>query len=212
MFLYQKPYFARPVWAESRTGRQEMKVRQFPIEDRVKPGFADVAGPGDFVLGQGFDIDAQVLIENHRLSLYCLDDEGRTAVFVELPPDLDLTRAPFIYSAQYDNAQSVVTVPYETFISLAGELPAVQQPIMVYMSGAAVRPCSAIFSTNPARPSAFPNPMSLPSLPIFTADRAAAARWNCTAWPKAPRVFFSSPTPTSSLRPTPSSFAVKACG
>lgn len=110
-----------------------METTRFSIESKKETfGFPAV---GDFTLGTGHPMDSGQLLSNTLLSLYCLDDEGRRAIFVELPEAVDLTKAPFVYMTQLEHAQNVVAVPYETFMRLGDDLPQVQRPIMVYMSG-----------------------------------------------------------------------------
>ena len=55
-------------------------------------------------------------------TLYCLDFENRQAVFVETPPEYNLSRAPFLYQAQYELASRLVQIPFETLHRLAAEV------------------------------------------------------------------------------------------
>jgi hypothetical protein len=54
---------------------------------------------------------------------------------VELPPAVDLAKAPFVYQTQYEQAQRLVAVPYNSFTQLARDLPKVNHLIMIYMTG-----------------------------------------------------------------------------
>ncbi len=69
------------------------------------------------------------------MSLYCLDDAQRRAIFVELPDGIDLTTAPFVYVTQYEQAQRLIAVPYDRFCELAHQLPLVEHLILIYISG-----------------------------------------------------------------------------
>ena len=89
----------------------------------------------DFSCTDGGEVDPNVVVENPQISLYCFDDIDRQAIFVELPADVDLTKAPFVYQSQYENAQRLIAVPYETFNQLAKTLPEIQQPIFIYITG-----------------------------------------------------------------------------
>jgi hypothetical protein len=60
----------------------------------------------------------RLLIDPH-ITLYSLDFDRQRAIFVETPPSLDLSQAPFIYLAQYENAIRVFTIPFATLIELA---------------------------------------------------------------------------------------------
>lgn len=112
-----------------------MAATQYVIVSKHRRTRAYTASLHDFTLGEGQPFPGNQVITNHALSLYCLDDENRRAVFVELPADVDLTKAPFVYYTQYEHARRIVTVPYEAFISLGDALPSVQRPIMIYMLG-----------------------------------------------------------------------------
>ncbi len=100
-----------------------MSARVLNIDQKVKPIPVFPADPGDFVLSEGESIDPQVVVTNPNISLYCLDDDNREALFVETPPEVDLSQFPFYYMAQYDQAQRVIAVPYETFHQLADDQP-----------------------------------------------------------------------------------------
>lgn len=89
----------------------------------------------DFTCTDGGEVDPNVIVENPHISLYCFSDIDKQAIFVELPADVDLTKAPFVYQAQYEHAQRLIAVPYETFSKLAETLPEIQRPIFVYITG-----------------------------------------------------------------------------
>ncbi len=96
-----------------------MDVIKREVKARVRPfafGFSVVS---DFELGDAVAMDAVEVLSNPLISLYCLDHANRSAIFVETPAEVDLSAAPFFYLAQYENAQSVISVPYETLVKLA---------------------------------------------------------------------------------------------
>lgn len=99
-----------------------MEARALIIEDKLKASPVNVVKPSDFKVRDGGPIDPRIVINAKNLSLYCLDFEKRQALFVETPPDCDLSRAPFLYQAQYDSACRVIQVPYDTLHSLAAEV------------------------------------------------------------------------------------------
>jgi hypothetical protein len=114
-----------------------METRQLTVESKHRKdadaGF--LASLKDFDTSDGGKVNPNVVLENPCLSLYCLDDVDKQAIFVELPPEVDLTKAPFVWQAQYDRASRLIAVPYETFTHLANTLPEVTQPIFVYSTG-----------------------------------------------------------------------------
>lgn len=79
-------------------------------------------------------LGAEEFLNNPRFTLYCFDEQQHCAIFVELPPGLDLTQAPFVHQVQYEQALSVIRVPIDLFNQLATQLPPVPQPIFLYMS------------------------------------------------------------------------------
>jgi hypothetical protein len=96
-----------------------VEARVFHIEEKVKASDLDLARPSDFRTRPGPAVDARIIIEQPQITLYALDDEHRQALFVEAPPDVDVTEQPFLFRAQYLNAQRLLTVPYETLHQLA---------------------------------------------------------------------------------------------
>lgn len=89
----------------------------------------------DFTYVPGEAVDPGIILTDPNLSLYCLDDATQQAIFVELPPDVNITTAPFVYQALYEHATRLVAIPYATFAQLGGRLPAVKHLIMVYITG-----------------------------------------------------------------------------
>ncbi len=90
------------------------------------PTFADIRS--------STTLAAEEFLDNPHFTLYCFDEKAQRAIFVELPPGLDLTRVPFVHQAQYEQALRVVAVPGKLFNQLAMQLPPVPQPIFLYMS------------------------------------------------------------------------------
>ena len=100
-----------------------MSARVLHIVDKVAPMEFFPAVPQNFVLAEGESVPPQVVLDDPDVSLYCLDDENRQALFVRTRPGADLFGAPFYYLAQYQHAQQVIAVPYDTLHRLADELP-----------------------------------------------------------------------------------------
>jgi hypothetical protein len=64
-----------------------------------------------------------MVISNPLISLYCLDHANQRVLFVENRPGVDLSQAPFLYQAQYENAVRLIAVSYETLHELARAIP-----------------------------------------------------------------------------------------
>lgn len=90
----------------------------------------------DFEFREGTSIDPQMVLNNPMVTLYCLDHANHRALFVETPAGLDLSQAPFMYIAQYENAVNLIGVPYETLHQLADGVSLDDaRVILVYSTG-----------------------------------------------------------------------------
>ena len=112
-----------------------MDAQQLTIESKHRQYHRFLASLKDFSYRKGAFVDSRLVVENPQISLYCLDDNTRQAVFVKLPPGIDLAKVPFVCRTQYEQAQQIITVPYKTFNQLATRLPAVQRPIFIHTTG-----------------------------------------------------------------------------
>lgn len=91
----------------------------FEIVDR--PDRPPFRGPDlrNFRLGETDQLSAGTILENPHITLYGLDFENRRALFVETPADLNLSHAPFYSVAQFEKAERIWTIPFETMLQLA---------------------------------------------------------------------------------------------
>ncbi|MBN1873827.1 MAG: sulfotransferase [Anaerolineae bacterium] len=71
-----------------------------------------------FTYTEGAAVEPQIIMNNPSISLYCLDDKNRRAIFVETPSDVDLSQFPFYYYAQLEYAQRLIAVPYEELFNI----------------------------------------------------------------------------------------------
>lgn len=93
------------------------------------------SSPADFVLGPGQPVSSRLVVEQPGWSLYTLEKDTQSAWFVELPPDLDLSQAPFAYLDQHRHARRVLRVPFEALENLADALPPLPQVIVIFSIG-----------------------------------------------------------------------------
>jgi hypothetical protein len=112
-----------------------MTGQYLTIQSRQRQMAGLLASLDDFTVTAGEAVDADIVRTSPNISLYCLDDPSKRAIFVELPSDVDLGKAAFVYRAQYEQAQRLIALPYDSFLQLAGELPPVGDLIMIYMTG-----------------------------------------------------------------------------
>lgn len=112
-----------------------MTAHSLTIEKRERRGAGFLASLADFSVSEGDEISPETVRANPNISLYCLDEPSKRAIFAELPPEFDLARVPFVYQTQYEQAQRLIAIPYDSFIHLAHDLPKVENLIMIYMTG-----------------------------------------------------------------------------
>ena len=122
-----------------------MAARWLDIARKQRRSLGFHASIADFAPGDAEAASPETILRNHDLSLYCLDNTCREAIFVLLPASIDLTAAAFVYKQQYDEALRLFALPYADFLRLAAALPAVDRFIMAYMTGRsgidAAHPC-----------------------------------------------------------------------
>lgn len=112
-----------------------MTARILTIKERHLQTPGQLASLADFSCIDGDEVDPRVVLDNPNLSLYCFDDATRQAIFVELPSGVDLTKSPFVYMTQGEEAERLIAVSYDTFLRLAAELPKVENLIPIYITG-----------------------------------------------------------------------------
>jgi hypothetical protein len=112
-----------------------MTAQYLTIEGKHRQMVGFHASLADFTVTPSDSVGTDIVRADPNISLYCLDDASKQAIFVELSPDVDLATAPFVYLTQYEQAQRLIAVPYDTFRELARTLPAVKHLIMIYMTG-----------------------------------------------------------------------------
>jgi len=112
-----------------------MEAQQLDIESKHRQTIGFLGSLKDFSYTDGGEVDPNEVVDNPQISLYCLDDIDERAIFVELPTDIDLTKAAFVYQTQYEEAQRLIAVPYGTFTALADSLPEIRLPIFVHITG-----------------------------------------------------------------------------
>jgi hypothetical protein len=112
-----------------------MTGHSLTIEKRERRGAGFLASLEDFTVSVGDAVNPDSVRTNPNISLYCLDDASKHAIFVELPQEIDLAKVPFVYQTQYEQAQRLIALSYDSFIQLARELPSAENLIMIYMTG-----------------------------------------------------------------------------
>jgi hypothetical protein len=99
-----------------------MSARVLTIEDKLRQDPITIVSLDDFQYRDSDAIEPHVVLEQPTISLYCLDHTNHQAIFVETPPDVDLSTAPFYYQTQYQTARRLFAVSYDTLHALAQEV------------------------------------------------------------------------------------------
>ncbi|MFT7641198.1 MAG: hypothetical protein ACI9G1_002944 [Pirellulaceae bacterium] len=113
-----------------------MSVQQWRITGRRRFDPMSISEVGHFRLKPSGTGDSASLIDDPNISLYCLDEKNRKAVFVETDPDVDLRKYPFYYQGQFQHARQLLTIDYEEFHRLAENLATrIQCAVMIHSVG-----------------------------------------------------------------------------
>ena len=96
-----------------------MIATTFEVVDRPDHATFRGADLRNFRLGETGQLPAGEILENPHITLYGLDFDNRQAVFVETPDYVNLSHAPFYPITQFEEAERVLTIPFETLLQLA---------------------------------------------------------------------------------------------
>ena len=111
-----------------------MQAHELIIDAKVKTNPFDIVSAEDFQTHIGRSLDPHIILEQTNFSLYCLDHVNRWALFVETSPEVNLLEAPFYFIAQYEAAQRLIAIPYDTLHTLAQEVVVDPQRIILFYS------------------------------------------------------------------------------
>lgn len=112
-----------------------MQATVHAIEGRLRTGTNFMARVGDFKLGAPQTVRAELVVDEPGWSLYCLDHDARTALFVEIPPGVDLAAAAFTYLRQYEVAERALLVPFDALAGLAVQIPPPPRVAFIFSIG-----------------------------------------------------------------------------
>ena len=113
-----------------------MKAQVFVILSRNKLLPFETPDVEDFELSEKGFVDAQSILDNQNISLYCLEPQNQQAVFVETPDVDNIFAAPFYYISQYEHATQVLKISYDALERLADQVILDdQRMILIYSMG-----------------------------------------------------------------------------
>src|SRR6476469_1982946 len=99
-----------------------MSAQRLIIESKIRDKPFGLASLDHFQYREAEHVDPRIVIEQPTISLYCLDHDNQRAIFVETPSDVDLSEASFYFQTQYEVAQQLIAVSYETLHALAKDV------------------------------------------------------------------------------------------
>ena len=111
-----------------------MQAFELIIDSKVKTSPFTIVSIADFEFHKGESVDPDLVLKQPNISLYCLDHENKQAIFVETLPQVDLFQAPFYFIAQYEAAQRLIIVPYDTLHMLARRAKVDPERIILFYS------------------------------------------------------------------------------
>ncbi len=94
----------------------------------------------DFTLSDGQPVnkspfDGMCGWDGYGWSLYCLDFVQNVAVFVRSVNGLNLRATPFVYQAQFEQADQALVMPMAMFLRIGNDLPAPRRLTFLYSTG-----------------------------------------------------------------------------
>jgi hypothetical protein len=110
----------------------------FEIIGRSRTNSTQIVGLDDFRLREvAAREDLCVAVaERPNITPYCLDHQNRRMVFVETPPEVDVSKAPLFYRSQYEAATRLIAIPYGLVHEVAMRLPPqFQEMVFIYSVG-----------------------------------------------------------------------------
>lgn len=111
-----------------------MQAHELIIDAKVNTNSFGIVSPTDFQTHVGEVVNPYIILEQPNLSFYCLDHTNRQAIFVETPPETKLIEEPFYFIAQYQAAERLIAVPYETLHALAKQVTINQENVILFYS------------------------------------------------------------------------------
>jgi hypothetical protein len=107
------------------------------IREKRKANPLYLASPDDFTSSKIGEVDLSTVATDPTISLYSLDHAARWAWFVQVPEGTDITAAAFMYAAQYDHAQRLLSVPYDVLHRIASDINLRDPLVFIHSTGRA---------------------------------------------------------------------------
>lgn len=95
-------------------------IFEIPQKGIHRPNFFGVVDFNQLTYSGKIPVDR--ILTQSNITLYSLDLENQQAIFVETPPEINLSRAPFYNTSQLVNAVRIFTISFEWMIQLSEEI------------------------------------------------------------------------------------------
>lgn len=99
-----------------------MSIQVLQIERKIRNNPIWPVSLADFETSPAGSVAPSILMDEPTITLYSLDHANRRAIFVETPPEVDLSQAPFVYQWQYEHALRLFVAPYDLLDDLTGTI------------------------------------------------------------------------------------------
>ena len=113
-----------------------MIAESYKIIKHRKKNMIEVANVSDFLYEDPKSVNANSLLHNPNITLYCIDPFRKLAIFIETPENIKLNDAAFYYIAQYKNAINAYTLSFRQLHKFAKKVKlANDQLIFIFSVG-----------------------------------------------------------------------------
>jgi hypothetical protein len=90
-------------------------TRRLTIKSMNRKHPIHMVDPSDFTWGPGAEIDPEEVLLDPSITLYCIDPENDSALFVQSGDQVAVDQAPFYYQTQVEQAIGLVSMPLDVF-------------------------------------------------------------------------------------------------
>ena len=99
--------------------RTSLVALRYVVHKRSRPDPMSISAPTDFRFEAAEEVDAEAVLNDPAVTLYCIDAKRGEALFVECDPAAELEHFPFYYQGQYQHARRAVVMSLEVMHEVA---------------------------------------------------------------------------------------------
>ena len=112
-----------------------MVARSHQIVSRTRNSPLDFSLIEQFELDAGEDVSAQIIIDERIWHPYTIDVENGALVFLDMPPDIDLSQEAFVFPRQFEEASRALLVPYRELMALSAQVTLPENITFIFSIG-----------------------------------------------------------------------------